>query len=127
MPWNKALYPPEWPAIRAACLLRAQEQCECLGECGLHCTHPGPRRCVEQQHMPALWARGRIVLTTAHLCQCDPLCGLLTHLKMLCQRCHLRLDRSLHAQHAAGTRRRRQAEVGQLSLLKEEVLHVLPG
>lgn len=117
MPCDYTQYPPEWATIRRAVLARAQGQCECLGECGLHRTHPGPRRCVERQHQPALWARGRIVLTTAHLCTCVPLCGELSHLRSMCQRCHLRADHVLHMHHAAETRRRRTEAAGQLRLL----------
>jgi hypothetical protein len=117
MPWDKSHYPPNWPEVRQACLERSEGRCECCGECGLHRTHPGPRRCVERQHEPALWARGKIVLTTAHMCDCIPLCGDVTHLKMLCQRCHLRVDHELHKKHAAETRRKHKEAAGQLALL----------
>ena len=68
------------------------------------------RRCVELNGKPALFAKGKIVLTTAHLCECDPLCGNLDHLKHMCQRCHLRVDVALHTRHR---RERREREIGQ--------------
>lgn len=46
---------------------RAEGRCECEGECGLHRTHPGPRRCVERDGEPAIWANGIVMLTVAHL------------------------------------------------------------
>jgi hypothetical protein len=55
------------------------------------------------------------VLTTAHLnapggvCTCDPLCGDETHLKVMCNRCHLRYDVKLHVGHGRETRRRGKA------------------
>ena len=74
-------YPANWRDVsRFIRLDRAQGQCECTGECGLHRTHPGPRRCIERDRQPAVWAKGRVILTTAHLCQCEPLCAEPAHL-----------------------------------------------
>jgi hypothetical protein len=98
--------------------VRAQGRCECEGECGLHRTHPGPRRCVEVDHQPAVWAKGRVVLTVAHLCTCEPPCTLITHVKALCNRCHLLADGPLHQRHAAETRRQQKEAAGQLSFLR---------
>jgi hypothetical protein len=50
-----------------------------------------------------------IVLTVAHTCNCDPLCGNKHHLKALCQKCHLSLDLPKHMRNAAATRRSRKA------------------
>jgi len=110
-PAARELYPPDWPAISLRVRERAGWRCECEGECGLHRTNPGPRRCVEGNGAPAIWARGTIILTVAHLnatggpCACDPLCGDPAHLKAMCQRCHLRYDLPLHRRNAAATRR----------------------
>jgi hypothetical protein len=115
----KPLYPPQWASVsRFIRYERAQGQCECTGAglCGLHCTHPGPRRCVEQDRCPAVWAHGRVVLTVAHLCRCVPLCAEPSHLLACCQRCHLRIDRALHVSHAAETRRLTCEALGQLPL-----------
>lgn len=106
------VYPPHWKGIsRRIRFERARGRCECTGECGLHRTHPGPRRCIERDGQPAKWAKGTVVLTVAHLngpggpCRCDPLCGQDSHLKAMCQRCHLRYDVKLHVKHAHDTRR----------------------
>jgi hypothetical protein len=107
-------YPPDWKAVSRAVRDRSGGRCECEGECGLHRTHPGPRRCNERQGEPAVWARGRIVLTVAHLnadggpCRCEPLCGDPEHLRAMCQRCHLRYDAPLHRRHASATRYRKR-------------------
>lgn len=52
----------------------------------------------------ALNAPVRVILTTAHLCGCKPLCGNPDHLRALCQRCHFEIDRP-----KASRRRRLQA------------------
>jgi len=100
--WN--LYPENWRDfswwVRH---VRAQGRCECTGQCGLHQPNPRTRRCDERHHTPAHWARGIVKLTTAHLCDCNPLCTIPTHVIAACQRCHLRIDRFKHAQ----TRRQR--------------------
>jgi hypothetical protein len=98
---DRGRYPANWkteivPAVRA----RSGGRCECTGECGLHRTTPGPRRCVERNGQPAKWARGKVVLTVAHLDHTPEHCDL-TNLKDMCQRCHLRYD----VKHHAGTRR----------------------
>lgn len=120
---KKPPYPPEWREVSLTIrTVRAAGQCECTGECGLHCTHPGPRRCLEMNGQPAVYARGTVVLTVAHLCTCEPLCADPQHLKACCQRCHLRIDQPLHQRHAAETRRRAKEHAGQLAFL--EILHV---
>lgn len=116
---TKAKYPDHWKAFSKDLREnRAKLRCECTGECGLHRTTPGPRRCTERHMQPAKWAKGRVVLTTAHLCECDPLCAEAEHVKVMCNRCHLRIDVDLHKRHAAENRRRKKEEAGQLRLLK---------
>lgn len=116
MPIDYSRYHPAWHRVsRWIRTVRSGGRCECLGECGLHRTTPGPRRCVERNGEPARWARGRIVLTVAHLCH-DTQCVTLGHLRAMCQRCHLRYDRVLHAQHAAETRRALMEAAGQQRL-----------
>lgn len=111
---NAADYPKDWKKISHHIrFVRAEGRCECVGECGLHSTNPGPRRCTEKNGHKAKWAKGRVVLTTAHLCDCDPLCGDLDHLKALCNRCHLRVDVPLHVKNRKAKRRARLA-VGEL-------------
>lgn len=107
MPYDRSRYPPDWPAISRAIRQRAEGRCECAGECGLHRTTPGPRRCVERNGEAARWARGRIVLTVAHLNH-DPQDCRPENLKAMCQRCHLRYDVALHRRNASATRYRKR-------------------
>src|SRR3990167_7879754 len=66
-PENKGRYPKNWKDISLAIRARSGGRCECHGECGLHRTTGGPRRCVERNGEPAKWAKGKVVLTVAHL------------------------------------------------------------
>jgi len=111
-------YPANWKAVSLQIrYVRAAGRCECTGECGLHRTTPGPRRCVELDGRPAKWARGKVMLTVAHLnaasgpCSCDPLCANLEHLKAMCNRCHLRYDAPMHQIHASDTRDRKRGQM----------------
>ena len=111
MPFDKSRYPKDWPAISKRIRERSGGRCECEGECGLHRTNPGPRRCEEMNGQPAKWAKGKIVLTVAHMnhapMECDD-----DNLKAMCQRCHNRYDmphrlvnraRTLSVKRSAGT------------------------
>jgi hypothetical protein len=110
----KPVYPPGWKAFSLRIRQeRAEGRCECTGECGLHRTHPGPRRCVEHDNTPAVWAHGMVVLTVAHLCHCDPPCVNPVHCRAFCQRCHLLTDLPMHTKHAAETRRKTKEMLGQ--------------
>src|SRR5262245_35523330 len=120
MPRPKPVYPTNWKEVSVFVRFdRAQGQCECTGAgfCGLHCTHPGPRRCVERDRQPARWAHGLVVLTTAHICACQPLCADPAHLLAMCNRCHLLTDLQLHLRHAAESRRAEKEALGQTSFL----------
>lgn len=97
-------YPKDWKQISLAIRERSGGQCECTGECGLHRMTPGPRRCIERNGEPAKWAKGKIILTVAHLNHTPEDCRE-ENLKAMCQRCHLRYDMELHQRHAADTRR----------------------
>ena len=112
----RAKYPENWKDIVAAVRLRSGNRCECHGECGLHRTNPGPRLCVEENGQRAKWASGRVVLTTAHICDCDPPCGNVSHLLHLCNRCHLRLDVQLHINHRRRNLRILREKQGQMRL-----------
>jgi hypothetical protein len=107
-PENRARYPRDWKAVSAAIRARANWRCECEGECGLHRTHPGPRRCAEVHGTPALFAKGMVILTVAHLDHTPENCKP-SNLKAMCQRCHLRYDVAHHA-------RTRRTDVRQLAL-----------
>lgn len=100
-----ARYPKNWKEIRARIMARADGRCECQGECGLHPPKPLPRRCVERHGEPAIYAKGRIVLTIAHLGDPSPENCADDNLKAMCQRCHLRYDVPQHQENAAATRR----------------------
>jgi len=107
-PENAKRYPKDWKRISTEIRERSGGRCECEGECGLHRTHPGPRRCVERNGEFAKWANGKVVLTVAHLNHqpedCRP-----QNLKAMCQRCHLRYDQEHHQRNARETRRSRKA------------------
>lgn len=111
MPMDRSRYPKDWEAISARIKKAAGDRCQCTGECGLHHEH----RCEERNGHAAKWAKGKIVLTVAHLnardgpCQCAPLCGDEMHLLAMCQRCHLRYDHDLHQRNAKSARRSKKA------------------
>ena len=98
MPMPPEHYPPNWADFSMAIRFnRAQGRCECHGQCGMHTPNPHPRRCVERHHQKAVWFKGTVRLTVAHLCRCDPICLDPMHVIAACQRCHLRIDRFKHA------------------------------
>lgn len=116
-PENRALYPENWPEIRARILLRAHDQCESCSapnhqkiyrdsENQWHRINPAcgsDMTCYDQDGIPRKIVR--IVLTVAHLNH-DPRDCRDENLAALCQRCHNRLD---IADRIAGRRRRRFA------------------
>ena len=99
-------YPPNWKEISLQIRERANWQCECTGECGLH----RGRRCEEKDNTKAKWAEGKVVLTVAHRnhskADCRP-----ENLMALCNTCHLRYDHVLHMTNQHNERRQRQASV----------------
>ena len=102
---GKRIYPANWKELVLKVRARSGDRCECMGECGLHRTHPGPRRCEERHRQKAKWAKGIVILTTAHLCQ-DSKCGDVENcLRHMCNRCHLRYDSPQHVANSAETRR----------------------
>lgn len=123
MPMDRARYPENWESFSAEIrFTRAGSRCECEGECGLHRTHPGPRRCSEVHGQKAKWAKGKVVLTVAHLnndrgpCSCEPRCARADHVKAMCQRCHIRYDVKRHMLNASETKLRKR---GQQTLFPE--------
>jgi hypothetical protein len=92
---NRRRYPPNWPAVsRFIRFERADGRCECVSECGLHAHHG---RCKERHGEAAQWAKGKVVLTVAHLNHRPEDCDH-DNLKAMCQRCHLRYDREHHGE-----------------------------
>lgn len=118
-PELRARYPDDWKEIRSRIVGRAGNRCECEGECGLH----HGRRCCERNGERAYFAKGRIVLTVAHLDHtpenCDP-----SNLRAMCQRCHLRYDADHHQETAAQTRRAKLEADGQQGLFPCKVTGV---
>jgi len=103
-PENKAKYSKAWPSIsRHIRGVRANNQCECTGECGLH----HGRRCEEKNGEKATWAKGKVILTVAHLDH-DPTNNRYDNLKAMCNRCHLRYDKDHHQE----TRKKRSEDQG---------------
>jgi hypothetical protein len=111
VPFKRSRYPANWEAFTHGIKVnRAAGRCECTGECGLHQAKPNIRRCVEIHGAAALHFKGRVALTTAHLCKCDPPCANAGHVKAMCQRCHLRMDgKAKWARRQARLRLRRAA------------------
>ena len=111
---NKAMYPADWPASRAAILARAENACEFCGRPNHVWTISGEDLWREEKsELEALARPGerlyRIVLTIAHIddpnpSNCEP-----NNLKALCQRCHNRWDAPMRARNARATRRARLA------------------
>jgi len=100
MPIDYRNYPDNWKTeIVPRIIARADDRCECGGECGLH----RGRRCCEINGHYAHYAKGLIVLTIAHM---DHDLGHNTddNLKALCQRCHNRYDHPHRMKNAKKTR-----------------------
>ena len=98
---DKSKYPKNWKSLSDYIRFeRAGGRCECEGECGLH----HGRRCIEKHAGEAYYAKGKIVLTVAHLNH-NPSDNRLENLKAMCQRCHLRYDTEHHKINSAKTRR----------------------
>jgi len=108
MPWRRADYPADWcDVVRPAIHARAQNRCEGSP------AYPG---CRVLNHTVHPDTGSKVILTTAHLCRCEPKCGELSHLRLLCQRCHLTLDVDLHRQHVVERLRWKSEAAGQLRL-----------
>jgi hypothetical protein len=106
MPCDYKNYPKDWKEIRASIMKRAQNRCECMGECGLH----HDRRCCEWHGHKAMWAKGKIVLTIAHLDH-DTTHNESDNLRAFCQRCHNRYDQPHRQSNARKTRERKNPQM----------------
>ena len=84
---RRELYTRNWEKVSLEIRERSGGRCECTGECGLH----RGRRCVELNGQPAVWARGKIVLTVHHK-NFNKRDNRRKNLIAACQRCHLRAD-----------------------------------
>lgn len=106
MPMDRADYHPEWPSISRQIRDQADNRCE---QCGVA---NGQRVYREWKHNDTV-----IVLTVHHLCDCDKReCHDPTHLRSLCQSCHLAADLEHHLAVRAANRRKRRVAlfVGEL-------------
>lgn len=110
-PELKALYPANWPAIRARVLARAGHRCE-------HCGRPNYAWRTYARR--GRYYSRRVILTVAHL-QHDPRLNGDADLACLCQVCHLRYDHAHHQLNAAKTRIHNRLVTGQLSLNTEVI------
>lgn len=99
---QRAAYGPEWPAVSREIRRRAEERCECAGECGWSAhidgmiqASPLTNRCPAVNGYANPLSGSRTVLTVAHLDHNghegvhDP-----DRLKAMCQGCHLSYDRN---------------------------------
>lgn len=113
MPMDRSKYPADWELVSAFVRkIRAQDRCECMGECYLDKPFGHKTRCLEINGTTGRYMQGRVILTTAHLCDCNPLCSIPAHLKAMCQSCHLRFDRYHHGRTRAKTLRLRRQSIG---------------
>lgn len=131
-PENKARYPKNWKAIRAAVLERAGNACEgspefpdCrIANHSFRNTVTGEvttdTEIVDQWELVDGQKTSRIVLTIAHLDHVPENCDGMdqgqpappvedANLRALCQRCHLKYDAQHHAETARETRRNKLA------------------
>jgi hypothetical protein len=91
MPIDKEKYPADWDALSYRIRKeRAEDRCECVGECGLH-----KDRCPALYKHPHPVTGSTVILTVAHLDQ-DTYNNFPENLKAMCQRCHLIYDRNYY-------------------------------
>jgi hypothetical protein len=104
-PENRARYPKDWKAISERIRrVRAQNECECTGECGQD--HSG--RCCERNGSLHSQTGSLVVLTTAHLDHTPENCAD-DNLKAMCQRCHNRYDMPMRRAGMAARKRDQMA------------------
>lgn len=121
---NPADYHPQWKEISRQIRDQADDTCEWCGrenrdrghwgEEGEWISHTGKTLVYRRDDTPPKVVT--TVLTVAHLCH-ETRCIDPTHLRALCQRCHLRYDREHHAKTRRDNRIR---ESGQLGLLEAQ-------
>lgn len=152
MPFKRELYPANWNAISKHIReQRAQNKCECRGECGQEhngrCNAPnneyvwrpsiggqwfddsefepdqpnGKTHFVHSLAITEMFRRVKVILTVAHLNHNPKDCRK-SNLRAMCQACHLRYDAKHHAKNAAQTRRNKKVKAGQLELGRGELL-----
>ena len=101
---HKRFYEGEaWQAVRRQVLRRAEDKCECTGQCGKHARY----RCARANRSDYWSARGLLVRVNLQVAHIDNDC---THqdvarLLAVCAECHLGMDHELHMRNGAATRR----------------------
>ena len=113
LPIDYKNYPANWHSFsRTIRFDRAAGRCECEGECGEN--HLGRCRARNGQYEISFlrFKVFMIVLTVAHLwksiCRCKKKCAKASHVKAMCQRCHLAYDVEERTANARSTRRFRK-------------------
>ena len=105
MPVDMSRYPANWIEISNYIRFeRAQGQCECTGECGLH---EGRCDAAHGEPHPVTGSKvssGENYLGTDTGDKHDKMDVRPENLKAMCQRCHLSFDMSDHVVHAKETR-----------------------
>lgn len=118
---NQAKYGKDWKQFSARIRFeRAGGMCECAGECGgKHEPSDNDRECYDAAGIAIIEGRCHrmhkvrtesdvlTILTVAHLCH-DESCRDESHVKAMCQACHLRYDAKHHAKNARVTREKKQ-------------------
>lgn len=108
MPMKREDYPPDWENISHHIRFeRAGGRCEWIED---------GERCEAVHGQPNPLTGSKVCLTCAHLNH-DTSDNRSENLMALCNLHHLRYDAPLHAKHARETRRKKQVDAGQLSLL----------
>lgn len=109
-PENKARYPKDWAKISIRIRLdRANNICECTGECGIDHSLGGlvrNGRCTAINREPHPSTGSMVVLTVAHLDHVPENCAD-DNLKAMCQQCHNRYDMPMRR---AGMKERARAQ-----------------
>jgi len=100
-PENRHRYPPNWPEIRAAILLRAGHCCEGSPD------HPDCRAANRQPHPETGFF---FIVTVSNVFYTPENCAP-ENLRAMCQRCHLNYDLDHHQRSAWKTRHARRMTV----------------
>lgn len=120
MPVDMTRYPKNWNEISLRIRVRAESQCECVGECGTY-----HERCTASNYGLHPITGSKVILTVAHLGHTtgdkhDKMDVRDENLKAMCQRCHLLFDLDEHIENARRTRNMKKLQAyidaGQLSM-----------
>jgi hypothetical protein len=127
MPWKRSDYPSNWEEVSHHVRFeRAGGTCEAIRADGTRCNAPHGEwigRHTEKNGGKENYTLGdelpmhddddeyhtaiKVILTTAHICECSPICSDPEHLRAWCQLHHLRYDSAQHTMNARATRRKK--------------------